>query len=115
MPDLHQEAWNTGFPTTEVTPQELILPEMRTAALKPSEVEVVAESEVDETSARSERPGRSDGSKEEPPVETQTAEVRTEPVRTERPAPKSEPVRERETKERDRDDEERSSSGRGNR
>lgn len=117
MPDLQVNAWNVGFPTAEMTRQEIVLPELQTAALKPKEEEMIAETETGEAADQTEQPKRSDESKEAPLMEAEAEAVQTEPARTERPAPRAEPVREREPKEREqeRDDEDRRSTGRGNR
>jgi len=38
LPDLSQAAWEAGFPSAEVGPRKIILPELQDAALKPVEI-----------------------------------------------------------------------------
>ena len=74
LPDLAQEAWEAGFPTTEMEPRKIILPELQTAALKPVEIKVDEETASEEGG---ERVARNDGEQNEDSSES-VSETRAE-------------------------------------
>ena len=112
LPDLTQEAWEAGFPTEEVEPQKIILPELLTAALKPAEIKVDEETTIEEGG---ERVARNNNGKYEESSEsasetrTESSEERTQPRQREeasaparevsRPQPASRDDRDREDAE----------------
>jgi len=82
LPDLSQEAWEAGFPSAEVGPRKIILPELQTAELKPVEIEM-GESTADEEGG--ERVARKDEEMREERREPLN-ETRSEAVAEKRPA-----------------------------
>ena len=74
LPDLTQEAWEAGFPTTEMEPRKIILPELQTTALKPVEIKVDEETASEEGG---ERVARNDGEQHEDSSES-VSETRAE-------------------------------------
>lgn len=74
LPDLTQEAWEAGFPTAEMVPQKILLPELQTAALKPVEIKV---DEVTAIQEGGERVARNDGEPHEDSSES-VSETRAE-------------------------------------
>ena len=121
MPDLSQKALEAGFPVGEVSNQEIILPELQDAALKPVEVAVVGEAIAEngrEPSGR-ERPTEQAASQaEERPGkqgESRTSETTPQPQPAARPAPAERVATPRQQTERNDRDREEAESGKQSR
>lgn len=112
LPDLTQEAWEAGFPTAEMVPQKILLPELQTAALKPVEIkvdEVTAIQEGGERVARNDGEPHEDSSESVSETRAESTEERAQPRQREevstpvrevsRPQPASRDDRDREEAE----------------
>ncbi|YCM42967.1 DUF6600 domain-containing protein [Verrucomicrobiaceae bacterium 227] len=77
-PDLTLEAWEAGFPTDEMEPKKIMMPELMEAALKPVEVAVEEAAATEEGEERVARNGEEKGKESRESVNESGRENRSE-------------------------------------